>query len=337
MIGALLGLAILALGIAVIQYVKKFFPDEVSIQQRHDGPSDEVARRTVIAQLVQAGKDTGIGRRGMILGTAGLATGVFGIGLGIAAVAPLVRNPWKGGPDAALWHTGWRPVNGETVYLRYDTGDPDGDRAGPTRGPGAGLDDDGLPVPRLRAGQRGRPAGGRPPGGQPDHADPAAAGHRVRAWRRGTRASTTATTSPTRRSAPTWAARRRCFESQTNRILCPCHQSQFVATEHARPVFGPAARPLPQLPITVNDEGYFVATGDFAGPSVRRSGRWGRYERDRPRRPPAAAAVRSARPSTSWTSASTRRPACAGSSTRSSRRTGRSCSARSRSTASSSC
>ena len=77
-IGITLGLAILALGVAVIQYVKKFFPDEVSIQQRHDGPSDEVARRTVIAQLVQAGKDTGIGRRGMILGTAGLAAGIFG-------------------------------------------------------------------------------------------------------------------------------------------------------------------------------------------------------------------------------------------------------------------
>ncbi len=63
LVGGLLGLAVLTLGIAVIMYVKKFFPDEVSIQQRHDGPSDEVARRTVIAQLVQAGKDTGIGRR----------------------------------------------------------------------------------------------------------------------------------------------------------------------------------------------------------------------------------------------------------------------------------
>ena len=56
------------------------------------------------------------------------------------------------------------------------------------------------------------------------------------------------------------------YESQTNRILCPCHQSQFMAAEYARPVFGPAARPLPQLPITVNEQGYFVATGDFAGP-----------------------------------------------------------------------
>jgi ubiquinol-cytochrome c reductase iron-sulfur subunit len=56
------------------------------------------------------------------------------------------------------------------------------------------------------------------------------------------------------------------YEAQTNRILCPCHQSQFLATEHARPVFGPATRPLPQLPITVNDEGYLVATGDFPEP-----------------------------------------------------------------------
>jgi ubiquinol-cytochrome c reductase iron-sulfur subunit len=39
-----------------------------------------------------------------------------------------------------------------------------------------------------------------------------------------------------------------------------------MATEHGRPVFGPAARPLPLLPIKVNEEGYFVATGDFSGP-----------------------------------------------------------------------
>jgi ubiquinol-cytochrome c reductase iron-sulfur subunit len=53
------------------------------------------------------------------------------------------------------------------------------------------------------------------------------------------------------------------YETQSQRILCPCHQSQFLATEYARPVFGPAARALPPLPITVNDEGYFVATGDM--------------------------------------------------------------------------
>jgi len=56
------------------------------------------------------------------------------------------------------------------------------------------------------------------------------------------------------------------YEAQTNRILCPCHQSQFDALHYGKPVFGPAARALPQLPITVDDEGYLVAQGNFIEP-----------------------------------------------------------------------
>jgi ubiquinol-cytochrome c reductase iron-sulfur subunit len=53
------------------------------------------------------------------------------------------------------------------------------------------------------------------------------------------------------------------YEQQTNRLLCPCHQSQFLITDNARPIFGPASRRLPQLPIEVDDEGFFVAKSDF--------------------------------------------------------------------------
>ena len=53
------------------------------------------------------------------------------------------------------------------------------------------------------------------------------------------------------------------YEQQTNRLLCPCHQSQFLITDNARPVFGPANRPLPQLPIEVDEEGFFVAKSDY--------------------------------------------------------------------------
>ena len=56
------------------------------------------------------------------------------------------------------------------------------------------------------------------------------------------------------------------FQAPQNLLLCPCHQSTFDVLEHARPVFGPATRPLPQLPIAVDEDGYFVATGDFSGP-----------------------------------------------------------------------
>ncbi|MFC9090298.1 cytochrome bc1 complex Rieske iron-sulfur subunit [Nocardiopsis dassonvillei] len=57
------------------------------------------------------------------------------------------------------------------------------------------------------------------------------------------------------------------YERTTHRILCPCHQSTFDASNAAEVVFGPAHRPLPQLPIGVDDEGYLIATGDFDEPT----------------------------------------------------------------------
>jgi ubiquinol-cytochrome c reductase iron-sulfur subunit len=56
------------------------------------------------------------------------------------------------------------------------------------------------------------------------------------------------------------------YEQQTHHLLCPCHQSQFDITREAEVIFGPAKRPLPQLPITVDDEGYLVARSDFTEP-----------------------------------------------------------------------
>jgi ubiquinol-cytochrome c reductase iron-sulfur subunit len=263
------GLSVLALGIGVISYVKKFFPDEVSVQQRHDGASDEVARRTVMAQLAAAGRDTDIGRRSLIKSTAGLATGRPGPGpRGSAAVAPLVRDPWKGREQAALWTpAGARSTARRLPALRHRV--PERDRAGRAedQDPGAM-----MTVFPFREAERG---------------DEEALVHGLR------RADSPVMLIRLRPGTPVvlregqedfhygdyYAFSKICthlgcptslFESQTNRILCPCHQSQFIATEYGKPVFGPAARPLPQLPITVNDEGYFVARGDFPeaiGPS----------------------------------------------------------------------
>ncbi|WP_169078490.1 cytochrome bc1 complex Rieske iron-sulfur subunit [Microcella alkalica] len=56
------------------------------------------------------------------------------------------------------------------------------------------------------------------------------------------------------------------YEQQTHHLLCPCHQSEFDVANHAEVIFGPAARPLPQLPITVDEEGYLVAKSDFTEP-----------------------------------------------------------------------
>jgi ubiquinol-cytochrome c reductase iron-sulfur subunit len=56
------------------------------------------------------------------------------------------------------------------------------------------------------------------------------------------------------------------YEQDTHHLLCPCHQSQFDITHEAKVIFGPARRPLPQLPITVDSEGYLVAQSDFHEP-----------------------------------------------------------------------
>lgn len=56
------------------------------------------------------------------------------------------------------------------------------------------------------------------------------------------------------------------YESQRGELLCPCHQSTFDVLDGATPVFGPATRPLPQLPLGTDDDGNLIATGDFSGP-----------------------------------------------------------------------
>lgn len=56
------------------------------------------------------------------------------------------------------------------------------------------------------------------------------------------------------------------YEQQFGTLLCPCHQSTFDVYDGARPVFGPAAKSLPQLPLDVDQDGYLVAGGGFSAP-----------------------------------------------------------------------
>ena len=56
------------------------------------------------------------------------------------------------------------------------------------------------------------------------------------------------------------------FEASTGQLLCPCHQSTFDVYAACEPTFGPAATPLPQLPLGIDEEGFVVALGDFSSP-----------------------------------------------------------------------
>ena len=56
------------------------------------------------------------------------------------------------------------------------------------------------------------------------------------------------------------------YEQRTHHLLCPCHQSTFDVTKNCEVIFGPAKRPLPQLPITVDEQGYLIAKNGFNQP-----------------------------------------------------------------------
>jgi ubiquinol-cytochrome c reductase iron-sulfur subunit len=56
------------------------------------------------------------------------------------------------------------------------------------------------------------------------------------------------------------------YEQQSHNLLCPCHQSTFDMANDAKVIFGPAARPLPQLRIAVNTDGYLYAVGPYSQP-----------------------------------------------------------------------
>jgi ubiquinol-cytochrome c reductase iron-sulfur subunit len=56
------------------------------------------------------------------------------------------------------------------------------------------------------------------------------------------------------------------YEQRSHHLLCPCHQSTFDLADSGEPIFGPAARRLPQLAITVDEEGYLIARQAFQEP-----------------------------------------------------------------------
>ncbi len=273
MLGITLGLAILGLGIGVILYTKKFVPAEVAVQQRTDADgagSAEVDRATILAHLADAGQRSTIARRSLIKRSAIAGAGALGLAAAALPIASFIKNPWKDSESRdSLWHTGWQPnYPGERVYLRRDTGKPIEDPKDVSLVKAEDLDAGAMETvfPYHRESDKTPEA-------------LAAALTRVDNPVMLIRLRPTDAAKVVKRAGQEdynfgdyYAYTKICshvgcptslYEQRTNRILCPCHQSQFDALHYAKPIFGPATRPLAQLPITVDEEGYLFARGDF--------------------------------------------------------------------------
>lgn len=272
--GLTLGISVLAIGVAVVLIRKKFIPAEISIQDRHDGRSSEVNRRTLGAQLSDAVETSTLGRRKLITRTAGAGAGLLGIGALFVFAGGMIKNPWAKGDKSPLWVSGWTPdYPGQTVYLRRDTGRPSDIVLVKPEDLDAGAMETVFPWKEEWRGDE-------------EETLQSLRGIRnaVMLIRLRTKDSESAIKRKGQESfnyGDYWAYSKICthlgcptslFEQQDNKILCPCHQSQFSAVEWGKPIFGPAARALPQLAITVNSEGYLVAAHDFIEPSDRPTG-----------------------------------------------------------------
>jgi ubiquinol-cytochrome c reductase iron-sulfur subunit len=53
------------------------------------------------------------------------------------------------------------------------------------------------------------------------------------------------------------------YEDQAHVLVCPCHQSTFDLLHGAKPIFGPAGRALPQLPLMIDAQGDLRAQSGF--------------------------------------------------------------------------
>ena len=247
-----LGLAVCLLGIGIggNYYIKLLMSNREYVEERHPTASSDETREIAVQMLKDGAEDSGLTRRGAIIGAGVTALALFPLSI----LVPLIGNVgedwnvrkfkhtmWKKGTRLATDPTG-RPIKASDVTI----GDvwhviPEG-----LNDLHEGkLDEKAKAVVLLvRLDPRDLKSDQSPEGETWSH-DGIVAYSKI----------------CTHVGCPV-----ALYEQQTHHLLCPCHQSTFDVADSCKVVFGPAKRPLPQLPITVDDEGYLVAQGDFAEP-----------------------------------------------------------------------
>jgi ubiquinol-cytochrome c reductase iron-sulfur subunit len=250
-LGTCMGLTFLLLAIGATIWVRHLMPDVEITEQRHLMRSDEKDREA-FKQTFQEGADTSqfvkrpLVRRTLLAATVPLAVAPIFL---LRDLGPL--------PGTSLDHTAWRRG---LRLLVYGTGRPitaaEFNSPGSiiSVGPEGYLDDDdamakaAVTLIKFRPGQL-----------QFSSANHAVPNKVVQNW-------TVDNIVAYSKICTHVGCPAALYEQTTHHILCPCHQSTFDATQGARVIFGPATRPLPQLPVGVDSQGYLIALGDFQEP-----------------------------------------------------------------------
>jgi ubiquinol-cytochrome c reductase iron-sulfur subunit len=251
-LGLTLGVAVLLIGVGAVQWARQLMSDHEMVDERHEATSSPEDRAAILKDL-EAGIDESKIKRRKVLGysLAG-ALGVLVLPV-LAVFADLGPKPTKrvraATIERTLWAEGVRLVN-DITYLP-------------------------IKASQLEIGQlvNGEPENLKELEGVKLHQEKSKAAIIV------VRMDPNSIKIP--ESRKNWAVggilcySKICthvgcpislWEQQTHHLLCPCHQSTFDLGNSGVVIFGPAARALPQLPITVDAEGYLVARSGFTVP-----------------------------------------------------------------------
>ena len=235
----------LFIGLGAIQWAKKLMPDQEVIAERHEFRSEEADREDFVATLKEYGGSAGLGRRSLIKRSMGVALGLVGLSplVLLRDTGPLPKkffetNSWAAGTKLLLDPAG-TPIKASDLEV--------GAVAQVLPELPAGIErtlentgKDAVLLIRLRPEDFNLDA------------------ERLSWTHEGIIAFSKICTHMGCAVA--------LYEQQTHHLLCPCHQSTFDVTRAAKVIFGPAARPLPQLAITVDADGYLVAKQPFTVP-----------------------------------------------------------------------
>ncbi len=254
-LGTTLGLALLLIGIGIIQWARKLMGDHELVEMRHPARSSDEDRAETLTALSLGAEESGIGRRPLIRNT---MLGSVAL-LGLPAIV-LLRDLGPL-PGDKLYSTVWKPrmrVVRDVVGTPINIADLEiGDLVNAEPEIIFEVDEEGehvlegveLHVAKSKAAVivlRMEPSDITPAEGRENWSVDGIVCYSKICTHVGCPISLN--------------------ERKTHHLLCPCHQSTFDLADSGKVVFGPAARALPQLPLMVDEEGFLMAQDDFNEP-----------------------------------------------------------------------
>ncbi len=233
--GALLMVSLGSVGVALVVWVKRLLPEGEVTDER--GALGSAEADVVAVEEAIGGTDEFLQQRRRLLGLLGAA----GAALGLAALFPIRSlGPSPGRAlETTAWRRGDRLVDEEGRLVRFETLSVGGVLTVFPEGKEGAADSQAMLV-RVAEGLL-RPRPGR------------------ETW--SPRGYVAYSKICTHVGCPVGL-----YQESTHELLCPCHQSTFDVLDGARPRFGPATRSLPQLPLSIDGEGFLRAQGDFEEP-----------------------------------------------------------------------